>query len=101
MLVFNHCIYMTSIAISLCINNSYFIKVEGQFTNLTYHLYYKYEGNGKAIPLQALKGPSGCWRSRLPGFLGKRHINLARLLSLSTGRLYPPGKSLVLVYVRH
>ena len=36
--------------------------------------------------------PEGSTKWRLPGFSDSRHIKLARLSALHTGRLYPPGK---------
>jgi hypothetical protein len=45
----------------------------------------------KAIPLLAWIGPEVFRKLRLPEFLDNRHIKVARLSSLSTGRLYSPG----------
>jgi hypothetical protein len=46
---------------------------------------------GKAIPLQAWTGPEGSRRLRLPDLKTNRHMKVARLSALRTGRLYPPG----------
>jgi hypothetical protein len=46
-------------------------------------------GKGKAIPLQALTGTEGSRRLRLPDFKKNRHMKVARLSALHTGRLYP------------
>ena len=45
----------------------------------------------KAIPMQAWIGPLGCRRLRLLKFLDIRHMKVARLSALHTGRLYPAG----------
>ena len=54
---------------------------------------------GKAIPLQAWTGPWGSRRFRLPDFKS-RHMKVARLSGLGTGRLYPQEIPLVLISVR-
>ena len=51
----------------------------------------KGKGKGKTIPLQAWTGPEGSRRLRLPRFEDNRHMMVARLSVLGTGRLYPPG----------
>jgi hypothetical protein len=51
--------------------------------------------DGQAIPIQAWTGPGGFMSLRLPQFLEKRHINVAWLLDLRTGRLYVPGNTVV------
>jgi len=38
-----------------------------------------------------LTGPKCSSRLRFLEFLDRRHVKVARLLALSTGRLYPPG----------
>jgi hypothetical protein len=49
---------------------------------------------GKAIPLQALTGPVA------PRFHDNRHMKVARLSALRTGRLYPQETFLALISVR-
>ena len=44
------------------------------------------------IPVQAWTGPWNSRRLRLPGLLDNRHMEVARLLALRTGRLYPQEK---------
>jgi hypothetical protein len=50
-----------------------------------------------SIPLQALTVPEGSRRSRLPD---SRHMKVARLSALRTGRFYPQEIFLVLICVR-
>jgi len=50
-------------------------------------------GKGKAIPLQAWTGPECFRRLRLPEFLDNRHMKVAKLSALHTGRLYPPAET--------
>ena len=47
--------------------------------------FYCKSKNVKAIPLQAWTGPEGCI------FQDNRHMEVATLSALRTGRLYPPG----------
>jgi hypothetical protein len=42
----------------------------------------------KAIPVQALTGPEGFKSLRLPRFKDNRHMKVAKLSALRTGRLY-------------
>ena len=44
---------------------------------------------GKAIPVQACAGPEGSRKLRLPELLDSRHVKVAGLSVLRTGRLYP------------
>jgi hypothetical protein len=46
---------------------------------------------GTAIPLQAWPDPLGCRRLRLTEFLDNRHMKVASLSAIRTGRLYNPG----------
>ena len=45
---------------------------------------------GKTIPVQAWRVPQGSRRLRLQQFLYNRHMKLAKLSALRTGRLYSP-----------
>jgi hypothetical protein len=56
--------------------------------------------NGKTIPIQAWTGPYGSRGLRLPEFLDSRHIKVARLSVLCTGRLYLQEIPLVLICVQ-
>ena len=47
--------------------------------------------NDKAIPLQAWRGPEGSRRLRVLEVLDNRHMKVARLSALRTGRLYQQG----------
>ena len=49
-----------------------------------------FKAKGKAIPLQACRGPQGSRRLRLPEFLDNRHMKLARS-AVRSGLLYLPG----------
>ena len=55
---------------------------------------------GKAIPLQALTGPWGSRRLRLPKSPDNRHMKVVKFSALRTGRLYPQERFLVLISVR-
>ena len=54
---------------------------------------------GKAVPLQAWKGPDGSRKLRLPDFLTTAQ-DVGRFSALRTGRLYPKVILLVLISVR-
>jgi hypothetical protein len=43
---------------------------------------------GRAILIQTWTGPEGSRRLMMPEFLDSRHMNLARLSALRTGRFY-------------
>jgi len=57
------------------------------------------KGKGKAIPLQAQRGPDGSRKLRLPDFVTTAQDG-GRLSALRTGRLYPQEMVLVLISVR-
>ena len=54
---------------------------------------------GKAVPLQARKGPEGSRKLRFPDFVTTAQDD-GRLSALCTGRLYPQEIILVLIFVR-
>lgn len=58
-----------------------------QNVHLMLHVIYY----GQAISVQALRGPQGSRRLRLPGFLNNWHMQVARLSAQCTGYLYSPG----------
>jgi hypothetical protein len=47
------------------------------------------KGKGKTFHMQAWTGPEDSRRLRLSEFLDTRHMKVARLSPLNTGRLYP------------
>jgi hypothetical protein len=49
------------------------------------------QDKSKAIPTQAWTGTQAYTRLRIPEFLDFRHMNVARLSALHTGRHYPPA----------
>jgi len=57
------------------------------------------KGKGKAVPLQAWKGPECSRKLRFPDFVTTAQDG-GRLSALRTGRLYPQEMLLVLISVR-
>jgi len=59
----------------------------------------KGKGKGKAVPLQARRGPAGSRKLSFPDFVTKAQDG-GRLSALGTGRLYPQEILLALISVR-
>jgi len=57
------------------------------------------KGKGKAVPLQARRGPEGSRKLRFPDFVTTA-LDGGRFSALRTGRLYPQEILLVLISVR-
>jgi hypothetical protein len=55
---------------------------------------------GKAICIQAWRGPEGSQKLRIPEFLDHQHMKVTRLSSQNTGYITPQGTILIPLSVR-
>jgi hypothetical protein len=63
-------------------------------------LFGKTKKKNKPILVTVQGGPWGCEASRLPRFIDDRLTDGGEVVGLSTGRLLPPERCLVLIFVR-
>ena len=63
------------------------------------HLFSSVREKGKAVPLQAWTGPEVSRKLRFPDFITTAQDG-GKVVSLSTGRIYPQEIHLVLISVR-
>ena len=80
----------------LCINYSANVRSSSRTLLHGVGILYK---KGKAVPLQARRGPEGSKKLRFPDFVTTAQVG-GRLPALRTGRLYPQEIPLVLISVR-
>jgi len=64
------------------------------------HGCYKVKVKGKGVPQQALCGPEGSRRFRLPDFHDIQHMKVVRLSTSGTGHLYTQEIFLLLIFNR-
>jgi hypothetical protein len=60
--------------------------------------FFNFVKRGKAVPLQVWSGPEGSRKLMFPDFMTTAHDG-GKVVSLSTGRLYPQKIHLILISV--